>query len=90
MVKEVEKKPPRNIQLKYPVYERLAIFCGKRETFSEAVDRLLTMVERVGALRNMVARVTGSGQLPEKEAKDAGLIIQSIDMEHKENTGGKK
>jgi predicted CopG family antitoxin len=85
----VTEKRPRNIQLQYPVYERLEIFRGKRESFSEAVARLLTMVEKVGALRNMLARVTGSGQLSEKEAEDASLIIQSIDTEHKENPGEK-
>jgi len=84
MVTQVKGKPPRTIQLQYPVYERLEIFRGKRETFSQAVDRLLTMVERVGALRNMVARAIGSGQLPESQAKDARDIAEIIDGEHKE------
>ena len=60
MVTEVKEKPPRTIQLQYPVYERLEVFRGKRETFSQAVDRLLTMVERIGAMQNMVARVLGA------------------------------
>ncbi len=84
----VTEKRPRNIQLQYPVYERLEIFRGKRESFSEAVDRLLTMVERVGALRNMLTRATGSGQLPEVQASAASQITEIIDGEHKESTGG--
>jgi len=84
MVTEVKEKPPRTIQLQYPVYERLEIFRGKRETFSQAVDRLLTMVERVGALQNMMTRAIGSGQLPESQAKDARDIAEIIDAEHKE------
>ena len=81
---EVKGKPPRTIQLQYPVYERLEIFRGKRETFSQAVDRLLTMVERVGALQNMVARAIGSGQLPESQVKDARELTEIITGEQKE------
>ena len=42
---------PRNIQLSDEVYTRLESFRGKRETFSEAVDRLLSLLGKVGELR---------------------------------------
>lgn len=44
----------KNIQLSVEVYNRLESFRGKRETFSEAVDRLLTMLEKVGELRDIL------------------------------------
>lgn len=45
---------PKNIQLSDDVYNRLETFRGKRETFSEAVERLLTMLEKVGQLRDIL------------------------------------
>lgn len=45
---------PKNIQLRDEVYTRLESFRGKRETFSEAVDRLLTLLEKVGELRDVL------------------------------------
>jgi len=45
---------PKNIQLSYEVYTKLETFRGKRETFSEAVGRLLTLLEKVGELRNVL------------------------------------
>lgn len=45
---------PKNIQLRDEVYTRLENVRGKRETFSEVVDRLLTMLEKVGELRSIL------------------------------------
>ncbi len=45
---------PRNIQLSLEVYQKLEGFRGKRETFSEAVDRLLTMLGKMGELRDIL------------------------------------
>jgi len=44
----------KTIRLEDQVYTRLETFRGKRETFSEAVDRLLTMLEKVGELRDVL------------------------------------
>lgn len=39
------------VKLARPVYDRLDRFRGKRETFSQAVERLCTLLDRVGELR---------------------------------------
>jgi len=44
----------KSIKLSEPVYEKLREFQGKRESFSEAVGRLLTMLEKVGELRDVL------------------------------------
>ena len=44
---------PKNIQLSDAVYQKLEGFRGKREPFSEAVDRLLTMLGKMGELRDI-------------------------------------
>lgn len=44
----------KTIKLEDAVYARLEGFRGKRETFSESVDRLLTMLEKVGELRDVL------------------------------------
>lgn len=64
----------KNIQLQDEVYTRLESFRGKRETFSEAVDRLLTMLSKVGELRDMlegqIAFANHRKELLEKRAAD--------------------
>ena len=40
-----------SIKIDEPVYRKLDQFRGKRETFSQAIDRLLTLLTRVGELR---------------------------------------
>lgn len=45
---------PKNIQLSDSVYARLDGFRGKRETFSEAVGKLLTLMEKMGELTNIL------------------------------------
>lgn len=49
-----QKNMPRNIQLQDDVYTRLETFRGKRETFSEAVNRLLTLLSKVSELRDVL------------------------------------
>lgn len=45
---------PRNIQLSDEVYAKLEEFRGKRETFSEAVERLLNLLSKVSELREIL------------------------------------
>ncbi len=64
----------KNIALEIEVYTRLEGFRGKRETFSEAVDRLLTMLEKVGELRDVLeGQIAFKRQMGEQgyAAKDA-------------------
>lgn len=44
----------KTIKLEDSVYYRLEGFRGKRETFSQAVDRLLEMLSKVGELRDVL------------------------------------
>jgi predicted CopG family antitoxin len=44
----------KTIKLEDSVYLRLEGFRGKRETFSQAVDRLLKMLSKVGELRDVL------------------------------------
>ena len=43
-----------SIKLSQPVYDMLRVFQGKRESFSEAVERLLTLIEKVGELKDIL------------------------------------
>lgn len=56
----------KTIKLKDEVYTKLETFRGKRETFSESIDRLLTMLDKVGELRNIL-----EGQLNFEKHKQA-------------------
>lgn len=44
----------KSVKLELSVYDRLEKFRGKKETFSAAVDRLLTLMEKMGELRNVI------------------------------------
>ena len=44
----------KSIKLSESVYEKLREFQGKRESFSKAVERLLTMRAKVGELRDVL------------------------------------
>lgn len=44
----------KTISLDSDTYDKLERFRGKRETFSDAVDRLLTLLDRVGMLRDII------------------------------------
>lgn len=50
---------PKTIRIDTRTYERLEQFRGKRETFTKAVDRLLTLLDRVGALRPIIEGGSG-------------------------------
>ncbi len=42
------------INLSEKTYNRLELFRGKRESFDQAVERLLTLLDRVGELRSVI------------------------------------
>lgn len=44
----------KSIKISEEVYERLEQFRDKRESFSQAVERLLDMVDRLGELREVL------------------------------------
>ena len=50
----MEKKHAKGIRLSEETYNRLDAFRLKRESFGQAVDRLLDMLEKVGELRNVL------------------------------------
>ena len=60
------------VKLDRPVYDRLDAFRGKRETFSQAVERLLTLLDRVGELRAVL-----EGQIEYAEFKRKQLEKQA-------------
>jgi len=64
--------PAKTIKLEEPVYNRLDQFRGKRETFSQAVERLLTLLDRVGELRSVL-----EGQIEYAEFKRKQLEKQA-------------
>lgn len=57
----------KTIKLEDSVYTRLENFRGKRETFSQAVDLLLTIRDKVGMLRDVLE---GSIKFREFEANE--------------------
>ena len=68
----LESGKPKTIKLEEPVYHRLDQFRGKRETFSQAVERLLTLLDRVGELRSVL-----EGQIEYAEFKRKQLEKQA-------------
>ena len=45
---------PHQIRVSDEVYNKLQAFQDKRESFSQAVERLLTLMEKMGELRNIL------------------------------------
>ena len=56
----------KSIKVSEDVYTRLQLFQGKRETFSEAIGRLLVLMEKMGELTDILE---GSVKFREWEAK---------------------
>jgi len=71
--------PAKTVKLEEPVYNRLDQFRGKRETFSQAVERLLTLLDRVGELRSVL-----EGQIEYAEFKRKQLEKQAAAVGAKE------
>lgn len=44
----------KSIKVSQEVYNKLLVFQDKRETFSQAIERLLTLMEKMGELRNIL------------------------------------
>ena len=44
----------KSIKVSEEVYNKLLAFQDKRETFSQAIERLLTLMEKMGELRNIL------------------------------------
>lgn len=44
----------KSIKVSEEVYNKLLTFQGKRENFSQAIDRLLTMMEKMGELKDIL------------------------------------
>ena len=61
--------PDKTVKLAEPVYNRLDAFRGKRETFSQAVDRLLTLLDKVGELRGLLEGQTEFAHFQEEQLR---------------------
>ena len=44
----------KSIKISEEVYNKLLQFQDKRETFSQAIERLLSLMEKMGELRNIL------------------------------------
>ena len=70
---------PKNIQLKDEVYARLESVRGKRETFSETVELLLSLREKITELVSVLEGQIKFHEWQKQKADEASRALKSED-----------
>jgi len=77
MITEVKKRQPRSIQLQPEVYDRLTGLMGPKETYSQVVERILVLFDKMGDLRDILSGAIAfrKGQQERLEKRNQGDVI---------------
>ena len=71
--------PAKTIKLEQNVYDRLDRFQGKHETKSQAVERLLTLLDRVGELRAVLEGQIEYAEFQKKQLEKQAAAVGQRD-----------